>query len=62
MPRKAADPVFVLLFVAVWFNLRGNLFCLALCYFVLGFVSPFSSAITSLGKERADLSIFRTFV
>ena len=26
------------------------------------FFSPFSSAITSLGKERANLSAFRTFV
>ena len=35
---------------------------LTLCYFVLVFFSPFSIAITSLGKERADLSAFRTFV
>ena len=33
-----------------------------LCYFVLVFFSPFSIAITSLGKERANLSAFRTFV
>ena len=26
------------------------------------FFSPFSSAITSLGEERANLSAFRTFV
>ena len=31
---------------------------LSLCYFVL----VFSIAITSLGKERANLSAFRTFV
>ena len=31
-------------------------------YFVLGFFSPFSIAITSLGEERANLSAFRTFV
>ena len=36
--------------------------CLALCYFVLVFFSPFSIAITSLGEERANLSAFRTFV
>ena len=36
--------------------------CLTLCYFVLVFFSPFSIAITSLGKERANLSAFRTFV
>ena len=33
-----------------------------LCYFVLVFFSPFRIAITSLGKERANLSAFRTFV
>ena len=26
------------------------------------FFSPFTSAITSLGEERANLSVFRTFV
>ena len=52
----------VLLFVALWFIERGELFCLALCYFVLAFFSPFSIAITSLGEERANLSAFRTFV
>ena len=36
--------------------------CLTLCHFVLVFFSPFSIAITSLGKERANLSAFRTFV
>ena len=38
------------------------MFCLALCYFVLVFFSPFSIAITSLGEERANLSAFHTFV
>ena len=33
-----------------------------MCHFVLVFFSPFSIAITSLGKERANLSGFRTFV
>ena len=52
-----------LIFVALWFILRGDLFlCLSLCYFVLVFLSPFSIAITSLGEERANLSAFRTFV
>ena len=32
------------------------------CYFVLMFFSPFSIAITSLWEERANLSVFRTFV
>ena len=48
----------VLLFVALWFILRG----LSVCHFVLVFFSPFSIAITSLGEERANLSAFRTFV
>ena len=58
-------PVLVLLFVALWFILRGDLFCVLpnnLCYFVLVFLSPFSIAITSLGEERANFSAFRTFV
>ena len=45
-------PVLVLLFVASWFVLQGYFFlCLTLCYFVLVFSSPFSTAITSLGEE-----------
>ena len=52
----------VLLFVALWFILRGNLLCLSMCHFVLGFFSPFSIAITSLGEEGANLSAFRMFV
>ena len=59
---KAVVPVLVVLFVALWFILRGDLFCLTLCYFVLVFFSPFSIAITSLGEERANLSASRTFV
>ena len=56
---KAVVPVLVLLFVALWFILRGDLFLnLALCYFVLMFFSPFSNAITSLWEERANLSAF----
>ena len=55
---KAVVPVLVLLFVALWFILRG----LSVCHFVLVFFSPFSIAITSLGEERAKLSAFLTFV
>ena len=55
-------PVLVLLFVALWFILLGDLLCLTLCYFVLVFFSPFSITITSLGEERANLGAFRTFV
>ena len=53
----------VLLFVALWFILRGDLFyVLPYCYFVLVFFSPFNIAITSLGEKRANLSVFCTFV
>ena len=37
-------------------------FSFAWYYFVLVFFSPLSIAITSLGEERANLSVFRTFV
>ena len=54
---KAVVPVLVLLFIALWFILRGDLFyVLTLCYFVLVFFSPFIIAIFSLGEERANLS------
>ena len=42
------------------YSTRRFVLCLALCYFVLVFFSPFSIAITSLGEEGA--SAFRTFV
>ena len=45
----------------VYFTRRFVL-CIALCYFVLVFFSPFSIAITSLGEPRASLGAFRTFV
>ena len=60
---KAVVPVLVLLFFCfVVYSIRRFVICLALCYFVLVFFSPFSIAITSLGEERANLSAFRTFV
>ena len=60
---KAVVPVLVLLFVALWFILRGDLFYVLLCVILfLCFLSPFSIAITSLGEERANLGAFRTFV
>ena len=47
----AVVPVLVLLIVALWFILRGDLFCvLILCCFVLVFFSPFGVAIASLGE------------
>ena len=54
-------PVLVLLFVVLWFILQGDLFCLALCYFVLVFFSLFSIATTSLGEERANLGVYFFF-
>ena len=65
---KAVVPVLVLLFVALWFILQGDLFyvltcvILFLCFCFCFFFSPFSIAITSLGEERANLSAFHTFV
>ena len=60
---NAVVPVLVLLFVVLWFILRGDLFYVLLCVILfLCFFSPFSIAITSLGEERANLSAFRTFV
>ena len=60
---KAVVPVLVLLFVTLWFILRGDLFYVLPCVILfLCFFSPFSIVITSLGEERANLSAFRTFV
>ena len=44
------------------YSTRRFVLCLALCYYVLVFFSPFIIAITSLGEERASLGAFRTFV
>ena len=44
------------------YSTRRFALCLALCYFVLVFYSPFSVAITSLGEERTSFSALRTFV
>ena len=43
------------------YSTRRFVLCLTLCYFVLVFYSPFSSAISSLGEVTANLSVFRTF-
>ena len=55
---KAVVPLLILLFLTLWFTIRVDFLSLVLCYFVLVFFSPFSIAITSLGKECA----FRTFL
>ena len=44
------------------YSSRRFVLSLALCYFVLVFLSPFSIANTSLGEERANRSAFRTLV
>ena len=40
------------------YSTRRFVLCLTFCYIVLVFFSPFSIAITSLGEERANLSVF----
>ena len=55
-------PVLVLLLVALWFILRGDLFYVLPCVILFLCFSIFSIAITSLVEERANLSVFRTFV
>ena len=61
--RWSVVPVLVLLIVALFFILRGDLFYFLPCVILfLCFFSPFSIVITSLGEERANLSAFPTFV
>ena len=53
----------VLLFVALWFILRGDLFYVLHCVILfLCFSVLLAFAIPSLGEEKAKLSAFRTFV
>ena len=53
----------MLLFVALWFILRGDSFYVLPCVILfLCFFSPFRIAITSLGEERPSFGAFRTFV
>ena len=59
---KAVVPVLVLLCGVLWFILRGDLLYVLPCAILfLCFSVPFSIAITSLGEERANLSVFRMF-
>ena len=44
------------------YSTRRFVVCLSVCHFVLVFFSPFSIAFASLGEERANPSVFRTFV
>ena len=55
---NALVPVLVLLFVALWFILRGDSFYVLPCAIVLVFFSPFSIAITSLREARGYLRAF----
>ena len=49
----------VLLFVALWFILRGDLFyVLTLCYFVLGFSVLLALRLPRLGKRELILVLF----
>ena len=59
---KAVVPVLVLLFVALWFILRGDLFYVLPCVILfLCFSVLLALRLPRLG-ERANLSAFRTFV
>ena len=59
---KAVVPVLVLLFVALWFIIRGDLFYVLPCVILfLCFSVLLALRLTRLTK-RADLSAFRTFV
>ena len=51
-----------LLFVALWFILRSDLFMSYLVLICSCVFSPFRVAITSLGEKRANINAFRTFV
>ena len=65
---KAIVPMLILLFVALWLILRGDLFyvlpcvILLLCVFFFFFLSPLNIAITLLREGRANLGAFCTFV
>ena len=59
---KAVVPVLVLLFVALWFILRGDMFYVLRCVFCSCVFRPFSIAIISFGEVRANLSAFCKFV
>ena len=56
---KAVVPVLVLLFVALWFILRGDLFlCLTLRHFVLCFSVVLALRLLRLGKREVILVLF----
>ena len=55
-------PVLVLLFVALWFILRGDLFQVLPCVILFLCFSVLLALRLPLGEEKANLSPFRTFV
>ena len=55
---KAVAPVLVLLFVALWFILRGDLLSLALCFFVLVFPVLLASRLPRFGERELILVLF----
>ena len=58
-PFWGGGPGLVLLFVALWFILRGDLFCvLTLCYFVLMFLVLLALRLLRLGKRELLLVLF----
>ena len=62
MDKNICKGVSLTLCCFVVYSTRRFVVCRSVYHFVLVFFSPFSVAITSLGKERADLSAFHTFV
>ena len=56
---KADVPVSLTLCCFVVYSTRRFVVCLTVCHFVLVVFSPFSTVITSLGEERANLSVCR---
>ena len=60
---KAVVPVLVLLFVALWFILRGDLLYVFPCVILfLCFSVLLVLRLPRLGKRELNLSAFRTFV
>ena len=59
---KAVVPVLVLLFVALWFILRGDFKVLPCVILFLCFSVFLAFRLPRLSKERENLSAFRTFV
>ena len=55
---KAVVPVLVLLFIALWFILRGDFLCLTLCHFVLVFSVLLALQLPHLGKRELILVLF----